>query len=237
MRNIPAVQTTLFANGSLGEQVAVYLHERGELDALVLHPEERRRWTTPLDAFSCPSFVWPVAAEALPRSSACMLSVLFGYLLPSEILGLAQWRAVNLHPGFLPWNRGADPNVWPLVDGSPAGTTLHVMTDGLDAGPILAQRQVRHEASDTAESLYERLMVASIDLFTATWPQVADVEPVDQPAGGSHHRRADLRDLDLTSDDLPTLDKLRARTFGPYGAEFSSDDARYRVQVSIQRVG
>jgi methionyl-tRNA formyltransferase len=166
-----------------------------------------------------------------------VLSVLFGYLLPAEVLEMAEWRALNLHPAYLPWNRGADPNVWPLIDGSPGGTTLHVMTAGLDAGPIIAQRRVEHRADDTGESFYQRLMVASYDLFTATWPEIEAIDPTPQPPGGSYHRRSDLTDLDLTSEDLPTLNKLRARTFGPYGAEADLDGGRYNIQVSIRPVG
>ena len=44
---------------------------------------------------------------------------------------------LNLHTGYLPWNKGAYPNVWPILDGSPAGVTLHRVDAGIDTGPIL----------------------------------------------------------------------------------------------------
>jgi hypothetical protein len=47
---------------------------------------------------------------------------------------------------------------------------------------------------------------------------------------------ADLAALDLTADDLPLLDRLRARTFPPFGAEFERGGQRYRVRVEIERL-
>lgn len=46
---------------------------------------------------------------------------------------------MNLHISYLPWNKGADPNFWSCIDGTPAGVTLHHIDAGVDTGDIIAQ--------------------------------------------------------------------------------------------------
>ena len=68
------------------------------------------------------------------------VSVGWKHKVPTQTL--ARCPIVNLHTGYLPWNRGMYPNVWPLVDWSPAGVTLHWMDEGIDTGDIIAQWRV-----------------------------------------------------------------------------------------------
>lgn len=232
-----AVRTVLLANNRLGAAAARYLRARGELVGLVLHTPDRRKAGKELADIDVSTWTWPEGLDDVRAlEPECLLSVLFGHLIPKTWLEVPTWRAVNLHPALLPWNRGAATNAWPLVDGSPAGVSLHVMDEQIDTGALLAQREVATDPADTAETLYRRLEVAGLDLLRETWPALRDIEPVPQPAGGSAHRLADLAALDLTEADLPVLDRLRARTFPPYGAEFVRDGRRYRVRVEIEPI-
>ena len=231
------MRTVLLANNRLGARIATYLARRGELDALVLHPVERRSAAEqfePIDA-AIARHTWPDGLDAISADPPeCVLSVLFAYKVPPVWLAVPTWRALNLHPGLLPWNRGAAPNVWPLVDGSPAGTTLHVMEEAIDTGAILSQVEVPTFPDDTAFTLYQRLEDASYEMFAEVWPTVASRAGTPQPPGGTSHRLADLASLDLTEGDVATLDKLRARTFARFGAEFERDGRRYTARVEIE---
>lgn len=63
-------------------------------------------------------------------------------IVPPRVLGHFGRRAVNLHPALLPAYRGPSPLLAPLLDGnedSDAGVTLHVLSEGIDEGPIVAQ--------------------------------------------------------------------------------------------------
>ena len=48
-------------------------------------------------------------------------------------------RALNLHMGTSPYYRGTACNFWALYDGKPGyvGATIHLLTEGLDSGPML----------------------------------------------------------------------------------------------------
>src|SRR5690349_163732 len=46
-------------------------------------------------------------------------------------------RCVNVHPGLNPFNRGWTPHVFSLVNGLPAGATIHEIDAEIDHGAII----------------------------------------------------------------------------------------------------
>lgn len=52
---------------------------------------------------------------------------------------LVKQKALNIHAGVSPYYRGTDCNFWALYDDNPhlVGTTIHLLSKGLDSGPIL----------------------------------------------------------------------------------------------------
>ncbi|HUX61123.1 MAG TPA: formyltransferase family protein, partial [Ignavibacteriaceae bacterium] len=55
--------------------------------------------------------------------------VSYGYrnIIGKPVLDKFQGRAINLHISYLPWNRGADPNLWSFFDNTPKGVTIHFL--------------------------------------------------------------------------------------------------------------
>lgn len=170
------------------------------------------------------------------------ISVFFGYLLKPPFLELFQGNAINLHPGYLPYNRGTMPNVWSIIDQTPAGATLHYIDEGVDTGDIIAQKRVAVEPIDTGESLYSKLEDACVDVFREAWPLIRTGRAARSPqvAGeGTYHRRRDVEQVDTIDPDraytaADLLNVLRARTFPPYpGAHFEIDGKRVYVRVQL----
>ncbi len=54
-----------------------------------------------------------------------------------SLLDLPRRGVLNIHPGLLPEYRGIDPVLWALADGGELGATVHLMSEGIDEGPIL----------------------------------------------------------------------------------------------------
>ena len=52
---------------------------------------------------------------------------------------LVEQRAINIHMGLSPYYRGSSCNFWALYDNNPSyvGATIHLLSKGLDSGPIL----------------------------------------------------------------------------------------------------
>lgn len=245
------MSVVLFANNRVGWRVAELLAP--ELSALVIHPEGRRRFTDEIVAaaglpedrvFEAPGLSSPeVRSALLALAPQVGVSALFGYLLRPDTLAIFPGGVVNLHPSLLPWNRGAHPNVWSIVEGTPAGATVHYINGGVDTGDVIAQRAVPVEPVDTGETLYHRLEAACVELFRDTWPLIrAGTAPrTPQPAGApAAHRARDVErideiDLDRTYTARALLDLIRARTFPPYrGAYFRVDGRRVGVRVTLE---
>jgi phosphoribosylglycinamide formyltransferase-1 len=75
-------------------------------------------------------------------------------------------RIVNIHPALLPAFPGLDAQRQALEHGAKvSGATVHIVDEGLDSGPIVAQEAVRVRSSDTPESLAERILEAEHRLY------------------------------------------------------------------------
>jgi phosphoribosylglycinamide formyltransferase 1 len=86
--------------------------------------------------------------------------VLAGYmhLLTIDFLDRFPNAVVNVHPSLLPAFPGAHAVEEQLAAGvREAGATVHLVDEGLDSGPILAQERIPVLAGDTPETLHTRI--------------------------------------------------------------------------------
>lgn len=136
----------------------------------------------------------PLDAAALAREGFSVL-VSHGYrhILRPPVLDLFPGRAVNLHISLLPWNRGADPNLWSFLEDTPKGVTIHHLDPGVDTGDVIAQREVVMNPGDTLRSSYARLQEEILSLFREQWPAIrAGTAPrTPQATAGTAHRLKD----------------------------------------------
>ncbi|MEO8726837.1 MAG: phosphoribosylglycinamide formyltransferase [Acidobacteriaceae bacterium] len=89
------------------------------------------------------------------------LVVLAGYmrLLTAHFIRAFPNRIVNIHPSLLPAFPGLDAQKQALDYGVKiAGCTVHFVTEGLDDGPIILQKQVPVLEGDTEETLSTRIL-------------------------------------------------------------------------------
>jgi formyltetrahydrofolate-dependent phosphoribosylglycinamide formyltransferase len=105
------------------------------------------------------------------RARGVEVVALAGYmrLLSLEFIRGWEGRILNIHPSLLPLYKGLDTHARALAAGDPwAGCSVHVVTDELDAGPVLAQAKVRIRPRDTAETLAERVLEEEHKLYPET---------------------------------------------------------------------
>ena len=92
------------------------------------------------------------------RSYDYLISYNYSHIIKSELLNLFPHSALNLHISYLPWNKGADPNIWSFLDDTPKGVSIHYIDKGLDTGDILGQRELFFDnEKETLESTYTLL--------------------------------------------------------------------------------
>lgn len=121
--------------------------------------------------------------------------VSYGYrhVLGKRLVSRFRGRMINLHISLLPWNRGADANLWSFLEDTPKGVSIHYVDEGVDTGPLLAQRELRLRADETLRTSYDKLGAAMEQLFFDAWPAIrgGTLPGITQRAGGSIHHLAD----------------------------------------------
>jgi methionyl-tRNA formyltransferase len=125
-----------------------------------------------------------------------MVSYRYRYIIKKPIIEYVRGDIINLHISFLPWNRGADPNLWSFLEDTPKGVTIHYVDEGLDTGDIIAQSEVFFDpAVETLATTYQTLSDKIVKLFKKHWPSImrGEVQRKYQPTVGSFHRLKDKK--------------------------------------------
>jgi len=103
---------------------------------------------------------WDVALTEATAAHEPDLVVSAGFMkiLGPQFLARFPGRIVNTHPALLPSFPGAHAVPDALAYGvKVTGTTVHLVDDGVDTGPILAQEAVTVHDDDDVDSLHERI--------------------------------------------------------------------------------
>lgn len=112
--------------------------------------------------------------KVLERDQAELI-ILAGYMriLSEEFTIKFSGRMINLHPSLLPLHKGLDTYNRALKAGDKeTGASIHIVTSGLDAGPVIAQVRIPVTKTDDAASLAHRLGPLEHKLLVATVAEI-----------------------------------------------------------------
>tara|TARA_B100000700_G_scaffold91052_1_gene102635 strand:- start:1238 stop:1792 length:555 start_codon:yes stop_codon:yes gene_type:complete len=99
--------------------------------------------------------------------------ILSGYMRILSPFFVQEWagKLLNIHPSLLPKYPGIHAHRDALADGATVtGCTVHLVDEGMDTGPILAQRELSVLPDDDEQSLAERVKKLEHQLY----PEVID---------------------------------------------------------------
>jgi len=157
-----------------------------------------------------------------------LLSLHCKQIIPSEIIEAI--KCINLHPGYNPYNRGWYPHVFSLVNGLPAGATIHEMDNKIDNGPVIARKEVPMYAYDTSFSLYNRVVAAELQIVKDNIVQILKGNYVTTDVGkGNLNTKKDYENLCRINLNEPVtykqaFDRLRALSHGDYNNAWFIDE-------------
>jgi formyltetrahydrofolate-dependent phosphoribosylglycinamide formyltransferase len=108
-------------------------------------------------------------AAALARHEIAILALAgFMRVLTPGFVAAWEGRMINIHPSLLPSFPGLDTHARALAGGVRLhGCTVHLVSAGVDEGPILAQAAVPVQMHDTEESLAARVLEQEHRLYPA----------------------------------------------------------------------
>ena len=95
---------------------------------------------------------------------------------PAFVAGWAG-RIVNIHPSLLPRHKGLDTHARAIAAGdAEAGCSVHLVTEELDGGPLLAQATVPVLPGDDAASLAARVLVEEHKLYPRALAELIEAQ-------------------------------------------------------------
>ena len=125
---------------------------------------------TPIDLTSC-----DVLRDFSELKPNLIVLVGYGLLVPSQILKLPEYGCLNIHPSLLPRYRGPSPVSSAIINGDDfTGVSVMLMDEGLDTGPVLQQKRVIIDESETANELTYKLFKIGGDMLVDLIPLWTD---------------------------------------------------------------
>lgn len=91
----------------------------------------------------------------------------YGKILSKDILDIPKHGSLNVHPSLLPKYRGPSPIHYAILEGDTVtGTTIMLMDEKMDHGPILAQEKLKIDQTDTTATLTDKLADHGISVLS-----------------------------------------------------------------------
>ena len=172
-----------------------------------------------------------------------LLSIHFPYIFSKNEIDIINRGIINLHPAFLPLNRGFHTHNWAILDNTLAGATLHWIDENIDTGDIIDQKSVVVNIEDTTNDIYRKVSIVEFELFTKNLNNILNdkVTSIKQNCSQStNHFKKELKQikelkLNETYNFRILLDRLRACTTNNYkeGCYFILDNNKYYMQINI----
>jgi methionyl-tRNA formyltransferase len=158
----------------------------------------------------------------------------FGQILKKDVLELPQYGCINVHASLLPRWRGAAPiNAAILAGDEEIGVTIMKMDVGLDTGPMLSKRSIRHTPDLTTGSAIQALSQLGADLLIDTLPDYLSGKtiPQPQPEEGSTYAPMLKKEDGLLDFAHPAVElERRVRAMNPWpGAWFEWNGSVLKV--------
>ena len=113
--------------------------------------------------------------EVLSLKPDLIITCAYGQILPRELLVYPKYGCINVHASLLPKLRGGAPIHRAILNGmSKTGITIMYMSEGMDEGDIISQREIEITETDTASTLHDKLSLLGRDLLLDTLPSILD---------------------------------------------------------------
>lgn len=104
-----------------------------------------------------------------------IITCAYGQIIPKEILEKPKLGCINVHASLLPKLRGGAPIHKAIIEGyQKTGITIMYMSEKMDAGDIISQRETLIKDTDNLDTLSDRLSIMGKELLIETLPSIIE---------------------------------------------------------------
>jgi methionyl-tRNA formyltransferase len=175
-------------------------------------------------------------------SGAGLISVGFPYLVPNDVL--AEFSpALNIHPTLLPRYRGPTTAAYIIMNGdTESGSTVHLMTEHMDRGEVVAQSRVALGPFDTVRSMQRKVYASEPELMLEALDRYErGIEPTaqDETLATEYPKRRRPADseIDPTKPLAELFDEIRAADPSDFPAFFFHRGEKVFIRLRRESVG
>lgn len=146
---------------------------------------------------------------------------------------------INIHPGLNPYNRGYFPHVHSIINGLPAGITIHEINGIIDGGNVIYQEEISINEYDTSKDVYDRLIEREYEIFKEKINIIIDGNYEAIPIESGNYNSMDdyikMCQIDLGENNTfeHHINVLRALSHDPYDNAYFIDSDGNKVYVKI----
>ena len=129
-----------------------------------------QKYNTPIEQ---PEKILNLKSEILNLTPDLIVVAAYVQILPKEILEIPKFGCLNVHPSLLPRWRGPSPIQYTILNGDEkTGVTIIKMTEKVDSGPIVAQKELSSfTEKETYQTLHNQLAEKGAKLLFQTIPR------------------------------------------------------------------
>lgn len=185
---------------------------------------ERKPWETP-------KFWRIVNTSSLGINGGIQVRV------PAEVNEMC--KIVNLHPSYLPFNKGSHHAFWSIMNDTPKGGSIHWMNNQMDAGPIIARREIQDDGFLTSEQIQKMSLQICLDLLQEKLTDILEhkADVINNEPGNLHLKSEIKQASTLFENELYTgkyiWNLIRATRNGSHGFWISSNNREFHIVAKI----
>lgn len=230
------MKIVFFGTSKIGIEILQNLHTHHEVKLVVTAPDQkvgRKHVLTPSPIAQAAAELGltvtkPLKAKKNPellellqeQLADIFIVVSYGKILPAELIYLPPLKTLNVHFSLLPKYRGAAPVQFALLNGeTKTGTTIFILDEQMDTGPILAQEEIEILPHETNLELQHRLGHISAELLVKILPlyQQGQIKPQPQDHTQATYTKI-IKKLDGLIDWHNSAEKIynQYRAFSPW---------------------
>jgi methionyl-tRNA formyltransferase len=243
----------IFADNLLGYEVLKYLYSINEnIVGVAIHPKRYQNYSDKIKKITKKTKLFTFNSKISEKKinqikelkPDIILVVYWRFILKKNLFSIPTFGAINFHMGYLPFNRGANPNVWPIIEDTPAGFTIHKIDENVDSGEIIIQKKIKHTILDTGYTIHNKLIRNFIELFKENWKQIKKKKFKGKKQNlkkGTFHYRKHFQKiskikLNKKISIINLINILRAKMFSKHDpAFFYLNKKKYFIDIKIRK--
>ena len=137
----------------------------------------------------------------------------YRYIIDKPVVKFFEKKIINLHISYLPWNKGASPNLWSVVEETKKGVSIHYVDSTLDTGEIIVQKELHFDDYVSLKESYLVLKREIENLLKLNWDDIVNnkIKSTEQTSNGSFHtvkqtndlmKKLNIKDWDVTFEEI-----------------------------------